>query len=314
MKTDTSIELSVIIPISERHGDIQPVYSAYKHAISSTGLSHEFIYILDGDFPQALQELTKLRESGEQIKIIKLAKWFGEATALTIGFEHSVGDLIITLPAYLQIAPSEIPHLIEQLDGNDMVAARRWPRNDSLLNRIQSKAFHFPIKLLTGLEFEDLGCSARVIRRRVVEELYIYGDQHRFLPLLAHKQGFKVIQVDAQQAPEDQNLRLYSIGVYLRRLLDILSVFFILKFTKKPMRFFGLLGSSVFGLGAVIFLVLAAQRVIWSIPLADRPMLLLGSLLLVLGIQIFAIGLVGEIIIFTHAKDLKEYTVEEIIN
>lgn len=311
---DKTTELSIIIPVSERFDDTKFVYSSYKEAITDIGQSYEFIYVLDGDYPEILRDLRILKDSGENIKIIKLAKSFGEATALTVGFEHSSGDLIITLPAYLQIVPSEIPHLVSQLENNDMIVARRWPRNDSLVNRIQSKAFHLPIKYLTGLDFQDLGCSVRIIKRKVVEELDIYGDQHRFLPLLAYKQGFNVSQANAAQAPQDTHKRQYSLGIYIRRLLDILSIFFLIKFTKKPMRFFGLLGSGIFGLGSLVLIILTAQRIIWSIPLADRPMLLLGSLLLVLGIQIFAIGLIGEIIIFTHAKEMKEYTVEEIIN
>lgn len=311
---DNPVDLSVIIPISERHDDIQAVFSAYKAGVEDTKLSYEFIYILDGDFPEAMRDLQQLRASGEKIKIIKLAKWFGEATALTVGFEHSSGPVLLTLPAYLQVKPAEIPRLVSELGENDMVVARRWPRGDSLINRIQSRAFHIPIRFLTKLDFQDLGCGMRVFKRRVVDEISIYGDQHRFLPLLAYRQGFKVVQSDAAQAEQDTRKRQYSFGVYLRRVLDILSIFFLLKFAKKPMRFFGLLGSGIFGAGSLILLTLAFQRLVWSVPLSDRPMLLLGSLLLVLGIQVFAIGLVGEIIIFTHAKEIKEYTIEEIVN
>lgn len=308
------IKLSVVIPVSERYDNVKSVYSAYRDALKSTGITHEFVYVLDGDYPDVLSELGNLNEADENIKIVKLARSFGEATALTAGFEHTSGELIMTLPAYLQILPAEITKLIEYAGDYDMLVARRWPRSDSLANRIQSRLFHLPIRLLTGLNYSDLGCSVRLMKRKVTEELHIYGDQHRFLPLLAFKQGFRVIEVDAAQAHEDTKRRLYSPGIYLRRLLDIVSVFFLLKFTKKPMRFFGLLGSSVFGIGSIVLLIAAIQRIFWSIPLADRPILLLGSLLVVLGIQIFAIGLVGEIIIFTHAKDMKEYTVEEVVN
>lgn len=311
---EKALKLSIIIPISERYGDIATVYYAYKKAISDTGLSFEFIYVLDGNYPDVMKELIELKNSGESIKIVKLAKYFGEATALTVGFEYSSGELIITLPAYLQVDAASIPSLISQLEDNDMMIARRWPRHDPLINRIQSRAFNRIITFLTGLTFDDLGCSVRIMKRRVLEELNIYGDQHRFLPLLAHKQGFKVIQLNSSQAEQDTEKRMYPAGVYLRRLLDIFSIFFLLKFTKKPMRFFGLLGTGVFGSGILILSILAIQRLIWSVPLADRPMLLLGSILVVLGIQVFSIGLVGEIIIFTHAKDMKEYTVEEVIN
>lgn len=311
---NSPVDLSVIIPISERHDDIRTLFSAYKAAVENTRLPYEFIFVLDGEFPEAMRDLQQLITEGEKIKIIKLAKWFGEATALTVGFEHSSGPALLTLPAYFQVEPAEIPRLVAELGDNDMIVARRWPRSDSIVNRIQSRAFHLPIRFLTKLDFQDLGCGVRVFKRRVLDEVSIYGDQHRFLPLLAHRQGFKVVQSDASQAEQDTKKRQYSIGVYLRRVLDILSIFFLLKFAKKPMRFFGLLGSGVFGAGALILLTLAFQRLIWSVPLSDRPMLLLGSLLLVLGIQIFAIGLVGEIIIFTHAKNLKEYTIEKIVN
>jgi len=310
----TDVELSAIIPITERYDDIRDVYNSYKDNLEKTGKTYEIVYVVDGDFPDAQKELEQISADGENIKIIKLAKWFGEATALSVGFEHSCGELIITLPAYWQIDATEIEMLINSLGDNDMAVARRWPRNDSFLSRMQSRAFHMPLKLLTELDFHDLGCAARVIRRKVVNEISIYGDQHRFLPLLAHRQGFKVIEVDARQAQSDKQQRLYGFGVYVRRLLDIITIFFLLKFTKKPLRFFGMLGSVNFGLGSIILLYLGIERVFLGTPLADRPILLLASLLLVLGFQMLAIGLVGEIIIFTHAKEIKEYTIEKMVN
>ncbi len=310
----TDVELSAIIPITERYDDIREVYNSYKENIEKTGKTYEIVYVVDGDFPDAQKELEEIFAEGEPIKIIKLAKWFGEATALSVGFEHSCGELIITLPAYLQIDATEIEMLTNSLGDNDMVVARRWPRNDSFLSRMQSRAFHLPLKLLTELDFHDLGCAARVIRRKIVDEISIYGDQHRFLPLLAHRQGFKVIEIDARQATSDKQQRLYGFGVYVRRLLDIITIFFLLKFTKKPLRFFGMLGSVNFGLGSIILLYLGIERLFLGTPLADRPILLLASLLLVLGFQMLAIGLVGEIIIFTHAKEIKEYTIEKMVN
>ena len=312
--TNSVPQLTVIIPVTERFDDIDSVYQQYKRVIVATQTPFEFIYVLDGEYPSVAQALQQLIEQGERIKIVKLAKWFGEATALTVGFQLSKGNIILTLPAYLQIEPDDIPELISSSVDYDVVVARRWPRKDSIINRIQSRLFHAPIRLLTDYDFQDLGCSVRVIKRRVVDELHIYGDQHRFLPLLAHQKGFKVKELNARQAPQDIKKRLYPVGVYIRRLLDILSIFFLLKFTKKPLRFFGLFGSAIFGLGGLTLIYLAFERLVLGVPLADRPMLLLASLLLVLGIQIFAIGLVGEIIIFTHAKDLKEYTIDEIID
>lgn len=309
-----TISLSVIIPVTERFDDPKVLYQGYKKALSALGLSYEIIYVLDGPFPIVQNALLELKQQGESIRIIKLAKWFGEAAALTIGFEHSRGQQILTLPAYYQIEATEIPNIIKALATHDLVVARRWPRLDSLINRIQSGIFHRLLNIITKSYFHDLGCGVRAFKRKVMDEINIYGDQHRFFSLLAYQKGFKVHELNVKQASQDMRTRVYRPGVYLRRVLDLLTVFFLVKFTKKPLRFFGLVGSLMFAAGLVITLYLIVERLFISIPLADRPALLLSSLLVVLGIQIFAIGLIGEIIIFTHAREIKEYTVEEIIN
>lgn len=311
-----NVELSVVIPVTEknRQDNVEELYRSYKTGLDSLGKKYEIVFVVDGDFKAVFSALQNLKQNGEKLKIIKLAKSFGESTALSVGFEHSTGDTILTLPAYQQIEGTEIPKIVESLNGYDMVIGRRWPRIDSFLNRMQSSIFHNIVHRITGLEFHDLGSGIRLIRRRVVEEVQIYGDQHRFFPLLATRYGFRVGEVNVQQSQKDVFRRVYSPGIYLRRFLDLLSVFFLIKFTKKPLRFFGLSGLFVFALGALLSLILFIQRLFFGVGLADRPLVLVGLLLVVLGIQIIAIGLIGEIIIFTHAKELKEYTIEEIIN
>lgn len=313
---NTTVDLSVIIPVTEpsRSYQVQELYHEYKEGIEQVNLNYEMIYVLDGEFPRVYRELMKLKKSGEKIKILKLAKWFGEATAIMAGFELSKGKIIMTLPAYYQIDPSGIPQMINVLENQDMVISRRWPRKDSLFNRLQSNIFHFMVKFITGLNFHDLGNTARVFKRKVLEEIQLYGDLHRFLPLLAYRYGFKIKEVQIAQSQMDAFQRIHHVGVYIRRLLDLTSVFFLIKFTKKPLRFFGLLGTFVFFWGAVLGFYLFVQRVFFGIALADRPIVLVSLLLIVVGVQIFAIGLIGEIIIFTHAKELKEYTIEEIVN
>jgi len=311
---ESVIELSVIIPVVERYDDIAELYGLYKKGLEDSRHSHEFIFVLDGDFGEVLAVLKRLIAEGEKIKVIQLARGFGEATALTIGIQHSSGNVILTLPAYQQIEAYEIPRLVESLRDCDMVIARRWPRKDSLLNRIQSRVFHMFLNPVSDFKFHDIGCGVRVFRKQVAQEVNIYGDQHRFLPVLAHKYGFRVLEVDAVQSQKDTLQRVYSPGIYVRRILDIFSIFFLVKFTKKPLRFFGILGSSIFAVGFLILLSLLFAKVFQGVALANRPILLLGTLLVVLGAQIFAIGLLGEIIIFTHAKDIKEYTIEKIIN
>jgi len=311
--TVRQVELSVIIPVSERYDPVSELFYEYKKGIEASGRSYEIVYVLDGNYPQVLEELTRLKET-EQLTIIQLAKWFGEATALTAAFSNTSGELILTLPAYQQIEANEIPKLIEGLTQSDMVLARRWPRRDSFFNRLQSKSFNFLLKSVSDLKIRDAGCGARAFNRRIVEEVQIYGDLHRFFPIMAHRQGFRVIEIDVEQSPRDTFRRIYAPGLYVRRLLDLLTIFFLAKFTKKPLRFSGLVGTSLSGVGIAITLLIMAQRLWFDVALANRPALFLSSLLIVLGIQIIAIGLIGEIIIFTHARELKEYKIDKIIN
>jgi len=308
------IELSVIIPVTERHDDVEELYYEYKSAVEKTGQVFEFLYILDGPFPRAENQLNGLKEKGESLKVIKLAKWFGESTALKIGFENSSGELIVTLPAYQQVTSDEIPRLVKLIEGRDMIVARRWPRKDSAFNRLQSRVFNFLMRIQTGVELHDLGCSVRVFRRKVIDEVQIYGDLHRFLPVLANRYGFKVHEEKTVQSTRDVFQRVYPSGLYIRRLLDILSVMFLIKFTKKPLRFFGLVGIGTIFMGGLITAYLVMERLVFDISLADRPALMISSLFIVLGAQILAIGLIGEIVIFVHSKDIKEYTIEEMIN
>jgi hypothetical protein len=168
--------------------------------------------------------------------------------------------------------------------------------------------------MATGESFSDLGCGGRAFKRAVADELPLYGDQYRFFSLLATRRGFRVNEVPVRETERDQISDRHGIRDYLARLLDILAIVFLTRFTKKPLRFFGTIGSVVFAFGAVFLTYLVIQRLFFGVALADRPALLLSSLMVVLGLQVFALGLLGELIIFTHAKDMKEYTIEKIVN
>jgi hypothetical protein len=217
------------------------------------------------------------------------------------------------LPAYHQIDGNEIHKLVAGLNSADLCVGRRWPRQETWFSSMRRVAFHRLAAWVTGMPLRDLGCGARVMRRCVLEEIALYGDQHRFLALLADRQGFRVREIDLHQSPKDHFAGGYRAREYAHRILDIFTVFFLVRFTKKPLRFFGMVGASTFTIGLILVLIIVVQRLFFHQPLADRPALLLSSLLIVLGLQVFALGLLGELIIFTHAKDLKDYQVERII-
>jgi glycosyltransferase involved in cell wall biosynthesis len=308
-------ELSVVIAISERHDDLRELFLRYSREVSSTGLAHEFIFVVDGPDPRALEALKALKKDYPAIKAIALSRWFGEATALSAGFEKAGGKIILTLPAYLQVMPHEIHQVLAKLVENDqdIVVGWRHPRIDSWFNRVQSRLFHGLVRMLTGTRFHDVSCGLRVMKRQVAEEIPLYGDLHRFFPVLADQRGFRIAEIPVRQSLNDAQRRVYRPGVYLRRLLDILTLYFLYKFTRKPLRFFGLLGSAIFGAGAILTAYLAVDRLL-GVPLANRPLLILGVLWMVFGVQLFSIGLLGEIIIFTHAREVKDYQIREMLD
>jgi len=307
--TDT---VSIVVPVCERYSDVGALYAAYKAGAAALGRPYEFIFVLDGPHPAVAARLRQLLDSGEKITVVALTRAFGESTALMIGFEQAQGEILVTLPAYFQVEGSEIGKLVTALGSADLAIGRRWPRAGGWFERLRRAAFHKFLAAVTRLRFHDLGCGARALRRIVAQEIQLYGDQHRFLALLADRRGFRVQEVQVRQSQQDRFLGAYGPREYARGFLDIFTVFFLVRFTKKPLRFFGMIGVSTFGVGLLLLAYLAVARLFFDQELADRPVLLLASLLVVLGLQFFALGLLGELIIFTHARGMKDYQVEEV--
>ena len=308
------VDISAIIPIGGRHAaDILALYADYKTGLEALGSTYEVIVVLDGPRPELAADVQRLLSSGDRVSVISLTRRFGEATALVAGFQRASGRIILTLPAYHQVRGNEIGKLVRALGVADLAIGRRWPRSGGRFETMRRDAFHRMLASITGQRFHDLGCSARAMKRRVLEEINLYGDQHRFLPVLASRVGFRVLEVELHQSALDRYDGGYPPREYIRRALDICTVFFLVRFTKKPLRFFGMVGVSTFIIGAALVAWLAIDKLIFSHPLADRPALLLSSLLVVLGMQLFALGLLGELIIFTHARDIKDYQIEDVV-
>lgn len=313
IKRDLAIELSVIIPVGDRHSDPEPLLADYQAGLAALGKRYEIIFVLDGAQSDFASRLRPLVADARNVTVVALTRSFGEATALMAGFDRAAGTYILTLPAYFQIEGADLHKLVDGLQSADVLVARRWPRVGGPFEVLRRNAFHGLIAWITGLRFRDLGCGVRLMRREVLEEISLYGDQHRFLALLADRQGFRVKEIDVRQSPQDRFTGHYRTREYAHRMLDIFTVFFLTRFTKKPLRFFGMVGASTFGIGLVFLLYLIIDRLFFDHALADRPALLLSSLLVVLGLQLFALGLLGELIIFTHAKNIKDYQVDEVL-
>jgi glycosyltransferase involved in cell wall biosynthesis len=312
---DTGPDVSVLVPIVERYGDLAQLTAEFSAELARLGLSAEWIFVVDEAQRGALPQLRDLqRRSGLEIAIVLLGGAFGESAALTVGLERARGRRVVTLASYFQVEPRGLGAAFAALDaGADMVVGRRYPRIDSRFNRLQSRLFHGIVRAFTATDFHDISCGFKVMKRQVARELEIYGGLHRFIPVLALNRGFSVCEVPLVQRREDSGTRYHGTGVYLARLLDILTLFFLVKFTRTPLRFFGLLGVGLFVAGFSLDLVLAIQRLLFHTGLSERAVLLLGVLLMVLGVQTLSLGLLGEIVIFTHARNIRAYQVAEVI-
>jgi glycosyltransferase involved in cell wall biosynthesis len=302
--------VSVIVPVVEGVDDLAELYRSFSAALTARGNDHEFVFVFDGGYVPP-PELVALSHERTNLKLLRFARSFGETAALRLGIERSRGDLLLTLPAYFQVQAEGVDALLEALtDQTDVVVASRSPRIDSWLNRLQSAVFNRMISGVGDRQFHDSACGVRVLRRAAAEGLPLYGDLHRFIPALALREGYQVVEVAVPQHPSNARTRLYGPATYARRLLDIATFFFLAKFTEKPLRFFGLVGSLFFAAGAVTSLVLLVER-LQGQAIANRPLLLLAVLCLALGVQLMGLGLVGEIIVHLRAPHRRAYRVRE---
>ncbi len=306
--------LSFVWIFSEPDDDLVQVLEAYVEAIGRISENAELIIVNNGVRNCPAGELIQVLErSGSRSKILTLYRNTGESAALSAAFREVRGDIVTILPPYLQTDPEDIRRLLREIEegGLDYVASWRHPRIDSRGAGRLSRIFNWLTRKSTGIRLHDINSGLRAMRRQVIEEVQVYGDLFRFLPVLAAMQGFRIGEVKTRHLQEKVRKGDYRPGIYLRRLLDLLTLFFLLKFTRKPLRFFGLIGSGTLLAGTALCTLLIVQRLLGRM-LGDRPIFIIGVLLIVLGIQLFSIGLIGELIIFIHAREIAEYRVEKV--
>jgi hypothetical protein len=300
-------DLSVVVVIGRDGGSVAGIHRRYRLALASLGLELEFLYVLDGPLPRTLAALRELRSAGEIIEILTFSQSFGEAAALTVGFRRARAPLVMTLPLEPAVADADLPRLVEALGTSDMVVARRSAAAQPELPKLERT-----MRILVGSPFHDLRCAVRVMKAEVAAELTLYGNQAHFLPLVAGAQGFAVREVEVG-FPEDAPPKRAR-GINLSLALDVVTIFFLIKFMRKPFRFFGGIGFGILAVGGLATAWLVFSRLALGVPLADRPALILSTLMIVLGIQVIAVGLIGEIITFAYAREIKDYKVERIVD
>jgi hypothetical protein len=297
------IDVSVVCAVGRNPADLRRLHREFRQVMERSGRSTEFLFVVTGARTAQIEALRGLDTGAMPTRIYRMAGGWGESTALQYAFEQSRGRYIVTVPDHFQVDPAVVETLLERLDdGHDVALAYRDPPGGSRLARLQVATFNALVRRVTRARFHDLTCGVRAMTAKAARRLDLYGDHHRFIPVLASRLGLSIAEVPGAFRDEDRTARLRSPGIYARRALDILNIYFLTRFTRKPLRFFGLVGLTVGGIGAVICTLLAIERLFFGEALADRPLLLLGVLLIVLGVQVTSIGMVGEIVIYLAAR------------
>jgi hypothetical protein len=302
--------LSAVVPVLRDTAELASAHASFRQALDPVAERVDFIYVVDGHQPQALAALRELKRQAEPIEVLCFPETMGEAAVLSVGLQAAAGEVVMTLSPEVAVENGDLGHLVKALDKADLVVARR----SHIMAESNGRGRHFDqlVRRLFGSTIIDVRSSVRAMRTDAARELTLYGNQFRFLPLLAQAQGFRIAEVDVRtRRVRSQGKRLLPVDPSL--LLDVIAVFFLLRFLRKPFRFFGGFGFAVLLLGVVLTAWLVIARLFFDVPLVDRPALILTTLMIVLGIQIISVGLIGEIISFTYAKDIKDYRVERLV-
>jgi len=312
-KKKSEVSISAIVTLLNLEDSVDQLYSALKETLGTYTQDFEIILVDDGSVDGTFLKLSRIVAKDSRVKLIRMRSSFGESAAFDAGLKCAKGDVIVYLTGRVRIDPAGITRLLQRIEDNaDLVIGWRSPRRDSMLNQIISKLFNYIVRKISKIRLHDINSGIIVAKRGVLKNLPIYGNLNNFLPLLAYRQGYKIAEEKIPQLPGSFRQSRYF-KEYLQRLLDIITVIFLTNYSKKPLHFLGFVGAifAITGLGINIYLFI--YRIFQFGGIAGRPLLLLGALLLVIGVQMISIGLIGEMIIYTHAKDIKEYNIEKII-
>jgi glycosyltransferase involved in cell wall biosynthesis len=303
MSKKNQLDISVIIPCYNEEQGLQELYRRLCAVLESITADFELLFVDDGSSDRSLGIMKQLHEQDRRVKVIHFRKNFGKAPALSQGFKDCRGEKIITIDADLQDFPEEIPKLLAWLgEGFDLVSGWKRKREDAVVKRLTSRIFNFFTALFTGVKIHDFNCGLKAYRREVIEELDLYGELYRFIPAVAAWKGFRVGEVIVQHGPRKYGKSKFGIERFFRGFFDLLTIVMLTKYTQRPLHFFGGLGMLLSAAGFAIDAYLALQ---WfrGTYLSNRPLLLLGTLLIILGIQFMFFGLLGELIVFSSNKE-----------
>jgi glycosyltransferase involved in cell wall biosynthesis len=281
--------------------------------LASLGRRYEILFVDDGSTDGTFAELTRAAQSIPCVRAIQLRRNFGKSAALTAGFREAEGEIILTMDADLQDAPEEIPSFLVALDEGDCDLVSGWksPRQDPPSKTLPSRLFNLVTAQVSGLPLHDFNCGFKAYRRAVVDEVTIYGELYRYIPVLAHWRGFKVKEIKVRHNPRRFGRSKYGASRFFRGFVDLLTVLFLTRYTRRPLHLFGWIGILSFITGAIILGYLSALWFMGNRPIGDRPLLTLGVLLATLGIQFFSLGLLAEMLASMLIKRETNYSIRK---
>lgn len=306
------LDFSVVIPLLNEAESLRPLYEKLNQILPSLG-KYELIFVDDGSTDNSFSILTELHAQDQNVKVIQLRRNFGKSDALAAGFNQAKGKIVVTLDADLQDDPSEIPALINKLkDGFDLVSGWKYERKDALPKRMASRIFNKVASVLTGIPIHDFNCGLKAYKVEVVRDIQLYGELHRYIPALAYWKGYKVGEVKVKHHPRKYGKSKFGMERYLRGFFDLFTVIFLTKYTRRPLHLFGILGLLSLVIG---FVINAYLSIIWFMgqSIGHRPLLMLGVLLMVMGVQFISIGLLGEMIAVTKQDKVEKHTIKRVL-
>jgi glycosyltransferase involved in cell wall biosynthesis len=312
------VAFSVVIPVFNEEDNVRPLLSSLHGVLESLGGPYEVIVVDDGSTDATVAQLRESLAEVPALRVVRLRTNYGQTAALAAGFDLAQGDVVITLDGDGQNDPADIPRLLDRLkEGYDVVSGWRRERHDRFWSRrLPSRVANGLISWITGVRLHDYGCALKVYRREILRDVALYGEMHRFLPALCRWAGATVGELPVTHWPRRRGVSKYGLGRTVRVLLDLLTVKFLMSYWTRPIQIFGLLGLALWALGITLGAVLSYQKLFLGAALANRPLLLLAVLLVLLGFQFVSIGLLGEMLVRTYHESQRKpiYTVRDVLS
>ncbi len=309
------LKYSVIILLEEHNEDLIEYLESLERIFSKRTDRYEILILANGTEGLLKSKLALLKGINGMLRGFAFNKKTSQAVCIKAALRECKGSHIVVCGSYMQIEEASFMHLVDELDDRvELISPWRQNRVDPWLSQVQSRIFNWLVRIITKAELHDLSCTVTLFKREVIENTDLYGNMFRFLPIVAAQKGYRYREVPCNHFQERGPTGLYNIATYTERVFDILTLYFITGFSRKPLRFFSTVGSAFFTAGGIGFLIVLIQRIILEYPLGDRTMLLTSIIFMVLGIQAVGVGLLGEIIAFTYGRLKPAYSIEKVVS